>query len=134
MFAVAKKAPEPDVVLPVTAEWRQRVRDELAARPRGAQAELARAIDCPTGHLTELLADDDAPKTARYSRYVEPINRYFKWPSMMPLSQDTAELQHLIDGLDVEAKDLLRALREMSGDERKAMIALIMARKSNPDS
>lgn len=134
MVAVAKS--DRDVVLPVTEEWRHRVTAELAQRGRGAHAALAKAIGCPTGHLTELLADEkpDEKVVSRYSRYVEPINNYFKWPSMMPLSQDTAEIQHLLEGLPVDAKSLLTALKDLPPEEAKAMITLIMLRRGNPET
>ena len=134
MLTVAKRNdPEPETVLPVTTEWRLRVRAELA-KERGAAARLASAIGCSTGTLSEMLEDRRDPNESRYSRYVEPINAYFKWPSMLPLSHDTAEIQHLLTGLGGDAKEILAALRDMPRAEARAMIALILARKSGTSS
>lgn len=135
MDDVAKKAKPKDVVLPVTPEWQQRVLDALARSPRGEHARLAEAIDCSTGTLTELLSPsrEDRPSERRYSKYVEPINRYFRWPSMMPLSPDSAEMRHIIEGLSPKQLELVRRLEGQSDEVVDAMLVLVQSR-SKPET
>jgi hypothetical protein len=131
MFEVAKRTPQkgqPDIVVTVTPEWRQRVLEAIAQRPRGEHTKLARAIGCSTGTLTELLAEGEDPRASRYSRYVEPINEYFKLPSMLPISPDTLEIAKMLEGMSMDGKDLIRRIRDMPPEEQKAILLLIRPR------
>lgn len=133
MDDLAKKPESKDVVLPITKEWQKRVIAELAKAPRGEQARLARELECSTGHLTDLLREDNEVEV-RYSRYVEPINRFFKWPSMLPLSPDSAEIQHVMRGLSPKGIELVKYLQNQPDDVVEAVLVLIQARGKPPQS
>lgn len=126
MYAVAKKirqvAPaEPEQIPPRekveanTPAWRERVIGELDARGRGSRADLVRHMKTrfsgfSSGHLTELLGPDEKPGQARYSRYIDEINRYL-WPH---------EFRAIDDGL-------LRILRMMEPTEQKSLAEFLAA-------
>jgi hypothetical protein len=107
---------------PTTEEWKRAVRGELEGRPRGALTRLAEAIGASTGQVTEMLSEK-----SQYSSYVTKVNAYFGWPAPPPplVSQDAQEIQYLIKAIGPDAKDLLRALMDMSKEERLAHIGLI---------
>lgn len=130
MDNVAKK-PE-SLVLPVTPEWQRRVLEQIDKGGWGEKARLARAVHCSTGTLSELLKPSETPNAVRYSRYVEPINRHYKWPSMMPLSPDTAEIQHIIKGLSAKQ---LQLIKELEGEPDSLVDAmLVIVRNRNKPS
>ena len=134
--AASKRAAEADLVLPITAEWRNKVSAELEAGGRGSHARLARAIGCRTGQLTELLADDPddgKPNASRYSRYRAKIDAYFKWPAFMPMSPDTDEVRHALDGIANVDLSLLEAIKAMDRDEQRKLAEFIIStRKPKP--
>lgn len=117
-------------ILPVMRWWLDRLDERLEHEGRGAPMRLCEAIKCSSGQLADLRKrDDDGNPVSKTSWMVRAIDRHYKWPPMMPLSPDTAELQHLLDGLDVDAKELLAQIRSLPKEEQRAMVGLIMARK-----
>lgn len=122
-MVVARKPPEE--VLPVTPDWQRKVRRELDGQPRGAYTRLAEAIGASAGQISELLTEREE-KEVRYSRLVAKVDRYFGWVN------DTVEIRALIEGLDEESKTILRALKLMDADQRKAAAAFLLTiRPSN---
>jgi len=117
-MVVARKPPEE--VQPVTPEWQRKVRRELDRQPRGAYSRLADALGVSTGQISELLAERE-DKEVRYSRLVARVDRFFGW------SQDTQEIRYLLDGLDEEGKTILRALKSMEPEQRKAAAAFLLS-------
>ncbi len=113
---------KPALSYPVTPEWRHAVRAELQKRPRGALTRLAEAIGASTGQVTELLSDE-----SRFSTYVAKVNKYFGWTQPKPplMSNDTHEIQYLIEGMGDAGRELLRALKEMDREEALAYVRVI---------
>jgi hypothetical protein len=107
-----------ELTYPVTPEWKERVKELLEERGRGAQAALAKAIRCSSGTLAELLGPD-----ARHSHLVPRIHDYFGWPApMAPLaSPDAAEISFLYDRLsEVDRARLLERARTMLELKKKS--------------
>lgn len=129
MYAVAKKIrtlgadapgqiPAREKMRANTPAWRERVSSELDARGRGARAELVRHMKTrfpgfSSGHLTELLGPDERPGQARYSRYIDEIDR-FLWPAESGDIDET--LLHELRAMDLEKQ---RALAEFLAAGRK---------------
>lgn len=118
-MVATRKRSDSEEVRPVTPEWQAKVRAELDARPRGAHSQPAKAVDASTGQISELLAERDH-KEARYSRLVAKVDRFFGW------SRDIDEIRHLLEGLDDDSKNVLRALKRLEPDQRRAAAAFLL--------
>lgn len=99
-----------------TPEWRGRVELELSKRPRGEQAKIVEYVQrtypkFSTGTMSGLLADDEKPGQARYSRYIPLINRYL-WPQENAIVPPLAEI-----------------LRRMDPDEQRSLAEFLALRK-----
>lgn len=128
MLVVAKKSrtvPEQGAEAN-TPEWRREVNAELNRRPRGARAQLARHLGISTGHLSEILGEDERPDVARWTRHKRQIDE-FLWPPLLPPAQDTHEARYLIDALHSMDRDLLRALKDMDRDTQRLWAQVIIA-------
>jgi hypothetical protein len=130
MWAVARKQAVDDGgnVEPNTHEWRQRVNDELARRPRGTRARLAEYLKCSTGQLSDTLGPDKHPNEKRYTRLREGIDR-FLWPPLMPITPDTEEVRTLLDGLRDANKDLLRVIKDMDFNDQRKLAELLLSQR-----
>lgn len=80
---------------PITDTWKAEVKTALASRGRGAAAQLARAIGCSSGQLTDLLG----PKS-KGSRFVPAIAQWLGWEvpaPALPGSRDTGTIRYLVE-------------------------------------
>lgn len=129
MFAVAKKIrtvdggssgpiPARGKVEANTFDWRERVRTEIAKRPRGEQAKIVAFVQrwyprFSTGTMSGLLSEEEhgVPGKHSYSRYIPLINRYL-WP----------------DEADID-EQLLVVLRRMDPDEQRKLAEFLATQK-----
>lgn len=109
-----------------TLEWRQRVRDELKRRGRGAQAELVKALGIRSSVLSETINESADKPATRYTRYRRAIDEYL-WPPLLPPAADTNELRFLLDGITEIDRDLLRIIKDMDRDEQRKLAEAIIA-------
>lgn len=127
MLSVAKSKAnaEQPAVEANTSDWRKKVNAELDERPRGERTKLATHLGISTGHLSEMLGEpeDGPPDRQRFTRYRRQIDEYL-WPPLLPLSGDTLEIQHIIEGID---RDLLRLLKDMDRDQQRKFAEFIIA-------
>ncbi len=139
MFAVARKSKRIDSqaqeqipaprVESTSHEWRARVNAELDARGRGSRAALLRHLQerhpkLSSGLLSETLGPNERPGQKRWTQYKDEIDQYL-WPALMPLTADTGELRHILDGLAPEGIEILRELKTMDRDAQRALAAFI---------
>ena len=134
MLAVAKK--QPADVEPITERWRLDVRERLRLAGRGSHARLAREAKLRSGELADMLADDESPGQARHHRSggVTRVNAAIVrlWPDLLPLSPDTIEVQHVLNGLSPEMRAALRAIRDMPATTQAHWAAVIAATSKKP--
>jgi hypothetical protein len=130
LVVVARKPPPP-LPFPVTNEWRERVKEALKERGRGAQARLAEELGVSTGMLSEILKVDGPAKT---SDLVEGIHKFLGWaPPLAPTATlDAGELLHGYERMTKAQRAFLDEARAVlegeSGDAaRAALIAMLEA-------
>lgn len=120
MFGVATKRNPADVEVDpddhqfsVNAAWRKRVLEALGPE-RGAQAKLAKAIDCSPVTLNNLLL------RGKRSELVPKINAYFGWdlPKLAPSgSSDQHEIEVFLKKMGKTGREIFRHLKEVAGDD-----------------
>lgn len=127
MLSVAKSRSNADqpAVEANTPDWRTKVNAELDQRPRGTRTKLADHLGISTGHLSEMLGEPtgEPPDQVRFTRYRRQIDEWL-WPPLLPLSADTLEIQHIVEGVD---RDLLRVLKDMPRDQQRKWAELIIS-------
>lgn len=113
-----------DLQYPIDEAWRAEVLKLL--KVRGAQARLARELECSPGTLNELLHN------GRRSNLVPRINAYFGWdPPQMPAtgSTDQHEIEVFLKKMGRTGREIFKNLQTLGGDdpERLAAVAAVIA-------
>lgn len=111
-------------VLPVTDEFRARLREVLATS-RGEAARLARALGVRPPRVTELLRDPDRPDQPRYSRLVAPINAHYGWPTIHGSTDEDTVLAEAVSSLPPLMRAAVLKLPNLSSEEQEALATFV---------
>jgi transcriptional regulator with XRE-family HTH domain len=120
---VARRYRQGDPPLPVTPEWKVRVREELR-RLGISQDQLARDIGATSGGISQFLG---GPQHS--SKFVKAICAYLKWPA--PVQEMSPEDAEALDSIranpeDLKVLDALRIIEEADPEIAESYRRLIL--------
>jgi len=111
-------------VLPVTDEFRERLKQVLTAR-RGEAARLARVLSVAPPRITELIRDPDRPDQPRYSRLVAPISAHYGWPILHGSTEADDDLARAVSVLPPLMRDAVLELPNLTNEEQMALLTFV---------